>query len=33
MAAADDVPFDTYRRRYLEQSLMSGRHFGSPPMG
>ena len=29
MVAADDVPFDTYRRRYLEQSLMEGRHFGS----
>ena len=30
MEAADDVPFDTYRRRYLAQSLLSGRHFGSP---
>ena len=30
MEAADDVPFDTYRRRYLDQSLLSGRHFGSP---
>ena len=30
MEAADDVPFDTYRRRYLEQSLLSGRHFSAP---
>jgi glutamate--cysteine ligase len=28
MEAADDVPFDEYRRRYLEQPLLSGRHFG-----
>src|SRR5687768_3828613 len=27
MEAAADVPFDTYRRRYLGQSLLSGRHF------
>ena len=33
MEAADDVPFDTYRRRYLGQALLSGRHFGSPASG
>jgi len=25
--AADDVPFEAYRRRYLEQDLLSGPHF------
>lgn len=25
--AADDVPFETFRRRYLEQDLLSGPHF------
>jgi glutamate--cysteine ligase len=30
MEAADDVPFDAYRRRYLEQSLLSGPHFNVP---
>lgn len=25
--ASDDVPFETYRRRYLEQDLLSGPHF------
>ena len=28
--AADDVPFETYRERYLGQDLMSGPHFRSP---
>jgi glutamate--cysteine ligase len=28
--AADDVPFETYRQRYLAQDLMSGPHFRSP---
>ena len=28
--AADDVPFETYRQRYLAQDLMSGAHFRSP---
>jgi glutamate--cysteine ligase len=27
MEAADDVPFDAYRRRYLDQDLLSGPHF------
>ena len=27
MEADDDVPFDTYRRRYLDQALLSGTHF------
>ena len=33
MEAEDDVDFDTYRRRYLEQALLAGRHFGAsaPP--
>jgi hypothetical protein len=25
--AADDVPFETYRQRYLGQELMAGPHF------
>ena len=29
--AADDVPFETYRRRYLEQELLSGPHFRPSP--
>ncbi len=29
--AADDVPFETYRRRYLEQELLSGPHFRPLP--
>jgi glutamate--cysteine ligase len=29
MEAADDVPFDAYRRRYLDQDLLSGPHFRS----
>ena len=28
--AADDIPFEDYRRRYLGQDLMSGPHFRSP---
>jgi len=28
--AADDVPFETYRQRYLGQDLMSGPHFRTP---
>jgi glutamate--cysteine ligase len=28
--AADDVPFEAYRQRYLEQDLMSGPHFRPP---
>ena len=28
--AADDVPFEPYRQRYLAQDLMSGPHFRSP---
>jgi len=33
MEAAADVPFDAYRRRYLGQSLLSGRHFDSTASG
>ncbi len=36
MEAADDVPFETYRRRYLEQDLLGGPHFrqeNPPPQG
>ena len=29
MEADDDVSFDDYRRRYLGQSLLEGKHFGS----
>jgi len=29
MEAADDVAFDTYRRHYLDQDLLSGPHFSS----
>ncbi|MNC89355.1 glutamate--cysteine ligase [compost metagenome] len=29
MEAGDEVSFDAYRRRYLEQSLLGGKHFGS----
>lgn len=29
--ASDDVPFETYRRRYLEQALLSGPHFRADP--
>ena len=29
--AADDVPFETYRRRYLEQELLSGPYFRPLP--
>ncbi|MGE0356908.1 MAG: glutamate--cysteine ligase [Burkholderiales bacterium] len=28
--AADDVDFETYRRRYLEQDLLAGPHFRAP---
>ena len=28
---ADDVPFETYRRRYLDQELLSGPHFRPMP--
>jgi glutamate--cysteine ligase len=28
--AADDVPFETHRQRYLAQDLMSGSHFRAP---
>jgi glutamate--cysteine ligase len=33
MEAADDVSFDDYRRRYLGQSLLEGKHFGSSESG